>query len=72
MPSQSEFELSGRIVWDEQPTYPGDAFRMQSAMFGDRPDLHVIAKRKAHSPVKVQPGQIAFQSNEGKEVFYGK
>ena len=72
MPSQSEFELSGRIVWDEQPQYPGDAFRMQSAMFSDRPDLHVIAKRKAHRPVKVQPGQIAFQSNEGKEVFYGK
>ena len=58
MPSQSEFELSGRIVWDEVEPRPTDAFRMQSAMFMDRPDLWPMKRRPAHTAVKITDGQL--------------
>ena len=52
------------ITFEEQPEYKGDAFRHQSAMFTDRPDLWPSKKRPAHRAVKVQPGQIALIEEE--------
>ena len=58
MPSQSEFELSGRIVWDEVERPPTDMFHMQAAMFKDRPDLWPMKRRPAHRTVKIGEGQL--------------
>lgn len=58
MPSQSEFEEDGRVVWDEVTARPVNLFRMQSAMFKDRPDLWPMRRRRAHRPVKPGAGQL--------------
>ena len=58
MPSQSEFEEDGRVVWDEVTAGPVNMFRMQSAMFKDRPDLWPMCRRPAHRPVKISEGQL--------------
>lgn len=67
MPSQSEFELSGRIVWDEVAASPVNMFRMQSAMFKDRPDLWPMRRRPAHRAVKVSEGQLPLIDCDGEE-----
>ena len=61
MPSQAEFEEDGRVVWDEVERPPTNMFRMQSAMFKDRPDLWPMRRRPAHRPVKIQPGQLSLE-----------
>ena len=70
MPSQSEFELSGRIVWDEVERPPTDMFRMQSAMFKDRPDLWPMCRRPAHRPVKISEGQLSLIDYNDYEKEY--
>ena len=64
MPSQAEFEEDGRVVWDEVERPPTDMFRMQAAMFKDRPDLWPMRRRPAHRPVKIQPGQLPLEEGE--------
>ncbi len=66
MPSQSEFELSGRIVWDEVERPPTDMFRMQAAMFKDRPDLWPMRRRPAHRAVKISEGQLPLIDCDGE------
>ena len=61
MRSQAEFEEDGRVVWDEVISSPVNLFRMQSAMFMDRPDLWPMRRRPAHRPVKIQPGQLPLE-----------
>ena len=58
MPSQAEFEEDGRVVWDEAAARPVNLFRMQSAMFKDRPDLWPMRRRRAHRPVKHSDAQL--------------
>ena len=64
MPSQAEFEEDGRVVWDEVERPPINMFRMQSAMFKDRPDLWPMRRRPAHRAVKIQPGQLPLEEGE--------
>jgi len=73
MPSQAEFEEDGRVLWDEverPPTEdeverpPTDMFRMQAAMFKDRPDLWPMKRRPAHRTVKIQPGQLPLEEGD--------
>ena len=66
MPHQASFDDKAEITFEEQAEYKGDAFRMQTAMFTDRPDLWPSKKRHAHRPVKVQPGQIPLIGEEEK------
>ena len=58
MPSQAEFEEDGRVVWDEAAVRPTNLFRIQSAMFKDRPDLWPMRRRRAHRPIKPGAGQL--------------
>jgi len=63
MPSQSEFEEDGRVVWDEVERPPTDMFRMQAAMFKDRPDLWPMKRRPAHrTVVQRPPGPLAYEA----------
>ena len=64
MPSQAEFEEDGRVVWDEVDASPVNMFRMQSAMFKDRPDLWPMRRRPAHRSAKIQPGQLPLEEGE--------
>ena len=67
MRSQASFDDKADpvITFEEQPEYKGDACRHQSAMFTDRPDLWPSKKRPAHRTVKVQPGQLTLEGEEG-------
>jgi len=53
---RGEFTMDGRIVFTEQQRKPVDLFRMQSAMFKDRPDLWPEKKRQRRGS-KPPPGQ---------------
>ncbi len=66
MPAQSEFEEDGRIVWDEVERPPTDMFRMQAAMFKDRPDLWPMKRRPAHRTVKIGEGQLPLIDCDGE------
>ena len=58
MRSQAEFDEDGRVVWDEVIASPVNMFRMQSAMFKDRPDLWPMRRRPSHRTVKISEGQL--------------
>ena len=70
MPSQAEFEEDGRVVWDEVTANPVNMFRMQSAMFKDRPDLWPMKRRPAHRTVKIGEGQLSLIDYNDYEKEY--